>query len=898
MSSLVNTNYSRTYSPSGRQNALSDIKRLLTCRDTASQNKACGYLIEGINRYKVKSHEQTYIVEYFLDNDIIVFLCEAISNLDFSLFRSVLTCMRLLWTGKRFFEEEHAAHATAAVLRALTHYAAVGSNVAVEICLQFITDLFNGISLHKSASPLSHQSAYSVEQLLACLKAQVQYFSKNPSSILSSAKVLQALISYQPSDLKIRACVANSLVQILNPWLEMLVGALKHTLLVDGNGISGNLLVVTSQIGLDTLRLINLVQQSKQQTDFIQSIIIDEQELNILKDTVSLMTTGIQTTIYELALFVKENQIQITTEEYSVFLKFLLNFLQHDSNSGQLPEFCDMLFAKEYLTILPQIQIKRNDSTIRKLTTLVLGEFLKVLASKYLCVNDNDNKKMCAKDIYHGLVELQYGIENPQNLGQQLEKTRPYSLLIYIYFSSQSSDNPEEATAKLLPHLVKHILHLPATLKPPFYIIKALWLVFAMSTISNTSLKSLEERVYLEKATQRLILLLQPDPTVFYTHNPAILLWSFSSSRIPDYIRTEVLSQWLKTEDSLPEDMTKEFEVWKLLLNILIKCKNKEVVANCMETLNLCLEEADEESTHAFSTLIWSMLPEILSKYLIDYSYEIETNTCHLMDLATSLYPSEVDQNVCIKIAALLTAIFSRHNVDNPKERIEVRYHYEYVCLKLCLILLNLAHNRHDNRVLLIFTNREGFLPAVLYTSNHCDDRVSCVALQLLSYVVRYFTKNNYQPRYVLQVQTEQVIKSLRRDSAKERSALLLQFVCAMLSSVSTPLALSSELSTATSGNQQCKALRALMFRIQLSLCCRDSDEQRAVGWKTLTSIFKYAVLYKGDAKLVAVLTSQPWTHTLIRFQLTQKLTDEFLSFLSDWLTLLQITIQNSIAGT
>ncbi|KPJ10459.1 hypothetical protein RR48_09593 [Papilio machaon] len=642
---------------------------------------------------------------------------------------SVLTCMRLLWTGKRFFEEEHAAHATAAVLRALTHYAAVGSNVAVEICLQFITDLFNG--LHKSASPLSHQSAYTVEQLLACLKAQVQYFSKNPSSILSSAKVLQALISYQPSDLKIRACVANSLVQILNPWLEMLVdyagkfvlGALKHTLLVDGNGISGSLLVVTSQIGLDTLRLINLVQQSKQQTDFIQSIIIDEQELNVLKDTVSLMTTGIQTTIYELALFVK------------------------------------------------------------------------------------------------------------------------------------------------------------------------------MSTISNTSLKSLEERVYLEKATQRLILLLQPDPTVFYTHNPAILLWSFSSSRIPDYIRTEVLSQWLKTEDSLPEDMIKEFEVWKLLLNILIKCKNKEVVANCMETLNLCLEEADEESTHAFSTLIWSMLPEILSKYLIDYSYEIETNTCHLMDLATSLYPSDVDQNVCIKIAALLTAIFSRHNVDNPKERIEVRYHYEYVCLKLCLILLNLAHNRHDNRVLLIFTNREGFLPAVLYTSNHCDDRVACVALQLLSYVVRYFTKNNYQVSVMLQVQTEQVIKSLRRDNAKERSALLLQFVCAMLSSVSTPLALSSELSTAPSGNQQCKALRALMFRIQLSLCCRDSDEQRAVGWKTLTSIFKYAVLYKGDAKLVAVLTSQPWTHTLIRFQLTQKLTDEFLSFLTDWLTLLQITIQNSIAG-
>ncbi|XP_013137006.1 PREDICTED: uncharacterized protein LOC106102142 [Papilio polytes] len=805
--------------------------------------------------------------------------------------------MRLLWSGKRFFEEEHAAHATAAVLRALTHYAAVGSNAAVEVCLQFIIDLLNGISFHESASPLSHQSAYSVEQLLACLKSQVQYFSKNPSSILSSAKVLQALISYQPSDLIIRACTANALVQILNPWLEMLIGALKHSVLVEGKGLSGTLLIVTSQIGLDILRLINLVQQSKQKTGFIESIIVDEQEVNILKDTVSLMKTGVQSTIYELAVFIKENEIQITTEEYSMFLKFLLNFLQHDTNAEQLPEFCDMLFAKEYLKMLPEFQIKRNDSTIRKLTTLVLGEMLKALAAKYLCVKDNENKIMCAKDIHHGLVELQYGIENPQNLGKQLEKTRPYSLFVYIYFYSQSSDNPEEATARLLPHLVKHVLHLPATIKPPFYIIKALWLIFAMSSISDVSLKSLEERVYLEKATQRLISLLQPDPSIFYTHNPAILLWSFSSARIPDYIRIEVLSQWLKTEDSLPEDMIKEFEVWKLLLDILIKCKNEEIVSNCIETLNLCLDGADEESTQAFSTVIWFTLPNVLSRYLIDYSCEIETNICHLMDLATSLYPSEVDQNVCIKIASLITAIFSRQNVEYTKERIEVRYHYEYVCLKLSLILLSVAHNRQDNRVLLTFTNREGFLSAVLSSSNHCEDRVACVALQLLSYVVHYFTKNNYQPRYVLQIQTEQIIKSLRRDSANERSSLLLKFVCSMLNSVSTPLALSTELSTAPPANQQCIALRALMFRIQLTLCCRDSDDQKAVGWKSLASIFKHAVIYKGDAKLVTALTSQPWTHTLIRFQLTQKLTDEFLSFVSDWMILLQITLQNSIAG-
>lgn len=87
MHNSVNLNLSRTYNPSGRQNALSYIKRLLSSRDTEAQNKACDYLIEVIGRYGKSSIESIPLMEYLLDNDITVFLCEATSNLDFSLFR-------------------------------------------------------------------------------------------------------------------------------------------------------------------------------------------------------------------------------------------------------------------------------------------------------------------------------------------------------------------------------------------------------------------------------------------------------------------------------------------------------------------------------------------------------------------------------------------------------------------------------------------------------------------------------------------------------------------------------------------------------------------------------------------------------------------------------------------
>lgn len=44
----------------------------------------------------------------------------------------------------------------------------------------------------------------------------------------------------------------------------------------------------------------------------------------------------------------------------------------------------------------------------------------------------------------------------------------------------------------------------------------------------------------------------------------------------------------------------------------------------------------------------------------------------------------------------------------------------------------------------------------------------------------------------------------------------------------------------------------------------------------------------------MAILTSQPWTHVLIQFQLTQNTTIEFLTFVQNWLTLLKITLKKS----
>ncbi|XP_041985001.1 uncharacterized protein LOC121737393 [Aricia agestis] len=882
MYNLVNSNFNRTYNPIGSRNALSDIKRLLTSRDTIGQTRACGYVAEVIKRHQHNSEERTRMIEYLLDNDIVVFLCEATTNLSLPLFRIVLECIRLLWSNRRFFDEEHAATTMAAVLRSLSHYSATDTSMAVDACLHLLCDLLNGIRVFESTPALSHQSPYNVEQLLACMHGLGSRICANHNVILSSALVLHSLITYQPSSLDLRNPVVAKVFEVINQWLEMLVGSLKHKVLVEDDEF-GMFLVILSQIGIDVLRLIKVLETVKP-TNFVQSLLADEQEVDTRTQSVAHMRGCVGNHITEIVVLVKDNQEKINNDEYSVFLKFLLAFLC--DNSEALPDFCDALLTNGYLAILPQYQILRNDKTVRKISTLILGELLKVLTEKYL-ISPTDNKTY-ATDIQMGLVELQNGVEKPDNIGLQLQKRQPYSLLIYIYFYCQSTEMPEECTENLLPHLVDHVLSLPKNLKPPAYIIKALWLVFAMSTISTNTLHSLNERVRLEQATDRIVGLVYDVP-LLYTHHPCLLLWSYSSQRIPATLRVHVLSQWLARENCLPEDLCKEPSTWNLLLSVLIHNTDKTTLSNCIEALHYCLSQ--EENCADFASHTWALLPNVLSRALIDPDNVINPNISYLLDIATTHLPASLEQADCYKIAVLITTLYSKTNTSSMDA--ESRARYEYASLKLCMMLLEISQEHNDDKVLLTVVNRIGFLPTVLAATESVSDDVACIALQLLSYTVVYFTKNkySYQAKSILQLQTENIIKSLRKDSSSERGTALLHLVHTVLGSGYTPLVLTYYIQVDPPMEHQVNALQALLFRVQLILCCQNTDNQSPTGWKALNSIFKHALMYRNDPKLVAILSTQPWTFTLLRFQLTQPPTKEFLTFTLNWLTLLKITL-------
>lgn len=80
------------------------------------------------------------------------------------------------------------------------------------------------------------------------------HINNRSNTILCSAFVLHALISYQSPSLDINGKIATLLGEVLEKWFELLMGGLNRIILVGENGDMGSMLLVTCQLGMDTIR--------------------------------------------------------------------------------------------------------------------------------------------------------------------------------------------------------------------------------------------------------------------------------------------------------------------------------------------------------------------------------------------------------------------------------------------------------------------------------------------------------------------------------------------------------------------------------------------------------------------------------------------------------------------
>ncbi|GBP27261.1 hypothetical protein EVAR_77275_1 [Eumeta japonica] len=833
------------------------------------------------------------MIQYLLDNDIIIFLCEAMSSLDWNVFRCVLNCMRLIWREKRFFVEEHGAHAAATVLRTLTHYATCGMNVAVDACLHFLCDLFTGLRVNAISSPLSYDSAYGVEQFLACLSSLKESIVKGKRTVLAVALVFHSLVSHQPENLRMRADTARAVAKTVEEWSPILVDSLKHAALVGVDNNSADMFyIVICQIGVDLMRLCKLLEGTRPRSDFVQTILASEQEDVDLIRSSNTMIKSLHDTLLELVIFTKENHRQLQTEEYGMFLKFVYYFLSENTHIDLLSDFCDVLCINGYLSLLPQVYFDRNNETIRKISTLVLGEILVNLSRKYL--QTDDHSQSYSTDIKNGLVELQCVMEQPQSIGSRLlQKPRPYSVLVFLYFYCQYTENPQEATTPLLPYLVQYLTRTSkAHHELPKYIVKALWLVYAMASLSmpDDANLSIEDKILGDKCTERLMDLLKPNPTLYYTHHPAILFWVLTTKRLSNKLGSCVLSCWLEIEDTVPAELIPHPALKHLIVTILENCDSRRILSHAARVIQLCLKKLNAEENQHFTKHLWAIVPNVLAKRT-DTNFDSDRNCRYLLELVAGLNPTSLDATICARTAHLVCGLFSMSSIDNYTDS-DDRLHFEYVCLKLSLVLLELARMQQDIRVLRIYSNNVEFLRCVLASTQSARAQVACAALQMLSHLVYYCNRMQYKPGKRLEMDTVTIVKALRAHSNDdERGPALAQLLYILLNSSASPLTLSDRIRLEEEG-QACNAVRALMFRVQM-LCCKETEDQSSAGWRVMSVIFKYAT-QKKSVKLITTLTLQPWMHTLIRYQTAKSYTPEFLSFARTWLNFFRITFDQN----
>ncbi|KOB76614.1 putative sorting nexin 14 [Operophtera brumata] len=552
-----------------------------------------------------------------------------------------------------------------------------------------------------------------------------------------------------------------------------------------------------------------------------------------------------------------EHQNKIETEEYGVFLKFLLNFFYERGCADALPEFSDMLYTRGYLKMLPQVQIV----------------------------------------------------------------------------------SPEEATGPLLPFLVEHILMMPNAFRPPPYIIKALWLVLVdilVRSRDDTIVENCTHALYVsldeadEEIRQEFSLMVWSSLRTVLSRALAddehamgsniCYLLELATSVLPLALDPDVCAEvavliavmFSKDSGGRPTSGYQfEHVCLKMSLYLLYLANNQNDNRGKLNTSGRfhqrCSSQVGADERVACAAV------RLLSHVVHHFTRHGYQNRAAFLPRVLCAAGSADERVACAAVRLISHVVhhFTRHGYQSLRRDSHSERGASLLQL-VCTVLssgvntpLGLAYDVEEAPVVerqynalraLMFRIQLMLCSRSLRRDSHSERGsvapTAGVSTPLaLAYDVEEapVVERQYNALRALMFRIQLMLcsRSLRRDSYSERGGV------APTAGVSTPLALAYDVEEAPVVERQYNALRALMFRIQLMLCSRDSKNLSSAGWKTLSSIFKHAIGSKNDTNLVATLTSQPWTHILVQFQLEQQhIIPDFITFVHTWLTLLRITIK------
>ncbi|XP_018345328.1 PREDICTED: uncharacterized protein LOC108750410, partial [Trachymyrmex septentrionalis] len=446
-------------------------------------------------------------------------------------------------------------------------------------------------------------------------------------------------------------------------------------------------------------------------------------------------------------------------------LVFCLNNLYQLKNCNK-DNLSNHLTANGYLKRLLYLTVQFPEN-LRRSICILLSRILSILGKMAFRIETMKFANM----LNQGLVELP---KDSTKWNDAVARKKNGSVLIILLYYHYLGTRENDVIS--LKSLITRIMLLPKSTPISVLILKPLWLLFAVTSLSHPRPNLVYH--YENAVVQMMSILQRSEISEFYTHHVDLLHYCLTCPNISQNLLYRVLNLWLIESDGDIKPLSFNYDkVAEYLLDVIHSNYSNSFVNIALKGLCHLIQiiKNDKQRIDNLANTVWQTLPDIFSSYQPNTVTHIET----ALELANIIRPSMIPLPFIIRSADNIADIILNINTDCSNIK------FMTLVLMQAYILLEVAVTRNSFEVLKTYMTNFRLLKW-LYVYGFSKERsdLSTASIKLFTFIIHCQKKSSLKCEKSLTIKVNHLCNMLLY--AKELPYCIaneMQFMCELLTS-------------------------------------------------------------------------------------------------------------------
>ncbi|KOC70879.1 hypothetical protein WH47_02145 [Habropoda laboriosa] len=438
--------------------------------------------------------------------------------------------------------------------------------------------------------------------------------------------------------------------------------------------------------------------------------------------------------IYAAAMNTLVSYVKSTESNETDRVKFQRNLVTCLNNLYKLSSSCGRDNLSNHLTANGYLKYfllltSRLPENLRRSTCVLLSRIITTLSDKSTSIGQWPEGETSFESLIHrGLLDLPRDPQLWRDVIARRPGNSPVALMTLIYYHYHGT---RENDMICLKTLIARTVNLAKSEQTSAQILKVLWFLFAVASLSHPSPSS--EQDY-DRAVKRLAAALQYSRlSDCYTHHIDLMHYCLECAKFPKDLRNRALDLWLVESDGdikplLTLDCTKVVQHYLLLA--IQSGYSTDIINLAMKGIR---EMIRMDNAKEVAEIAWHMLPNLLSSYKPSKDEQVKA----VLELANVSTPSCLEQSARNRCADSLMAIAVRREADSNLRTLAIMQSYSLLVTSAAIKPFTILERYCTTSSFLEELHVQGFSAET--------SQLSAVCLKVLAFIVHCQEKSSVQ---------------------------------------------------------------------------------------------------------------------------------------------------------